>query len=165
MSLNNPNPHHGHASEYQASGFPFVAKTSVNADSNAARLVTISFPYVTRWVIINVHNGLGVIDGNINAALFGFGDYDADEGVKGDNAVNITTVRNIRMEVKCNKCFIRLPASKQDVFHIDVVAGLTNVQERDFPAVSSERYLSGVTTVTKRGDNATTFNVFTAAVD
>ena len=54
MALNYPNPSHNHAAEYQVSGFPFVAKTNVNVGDDDARVVTVSFPYVTRWVIVNL---------------------------------------------------------------------------------------------------------------
>ena len=47
--LHAPEPHHGMVSEYQVSGFPFVFYKSVGALSGD-KLVTITLPYVSRWI-------------------------------------------------------------------------------------------------------------------
>jgi hypothetical protein len=47
MSTNWPKPHHGHASEYQVSSWPFLTSSNVGTSP-----VEIRFPYVTRWVSV-----------------------------------------------------------------------------------------------------------------
>ena len=53
-TMNYAAPNHNSTAEYQSSGIPFVAqKGSVGTGVKT----TINFPYVTRWVMVNVYTG------------------------------------------------------------------------------------------------------------
>ena len=95
MSTNWPKPHHGHASEYQVSSWPFL--TSSNVGTSA---VEIRFPYVTRWVSV--------------AGPF---------------------------EVKCTSLWIK---GSDTSVAFSVAAGLTNVKDGDFPAITGSNGFAGV---------------------
>ena len=88
-SMNHPSPSHNNANEYIASGTPFVVTKQIENNATKYQLVTISFPYVTRWLMLNVFDGIiggtpapGTVEANVRV---GFGNYDADEGILGLN--------------------------------------------------------------------------------
>jgi len=117
MSLHHPRPHHGHASEYQVSGFPFVYQHG--ADMADLR---IEFPFVTQWICVTAPSG---------DAAISFKPSQSDEG--GD-AMRFVIPQNSMMvlPVKCVDLFV----DSNGQTDVTVMAGLTNVSRTDFPDIS-----------------------------
>jgi len=129
MSTNWPKPHHGHASEYQVSSWPFL--TSSNVGTSA---VEIRFPYVTRWVSVGCSTSTQTVS-------FGFSQL----GTSGTVTKNFFTVPNGVVagpfEVKCTSLWIK---GSDTSVAFSVAAGLTNVKDGDFPVVTGSNGFSGV---------------------
>ena len=118
-----PGPHHGMVSEYQQSGIPFCIYHAVGSETNA-RLVTITLPYVSRWIGMRVTQ-------TADTCQIGFGNYSSSKGVQGENYILPSLVNVMgRMEIKCKKIYVYVPANIDDCV-IQIVAGLTSI--RDFP--------------------------------
>lgn len=132
-----PKPHHGMVSEYQASGVPFVTSSQAN-EVGGTTPVSVTFPFVTRWVII--HN----TDKTAGDALrFGF----TSNGVKKSPDANYFLLNDgeitPRLEVKCSQIwFLADDGSKPASF--SVIAGLTNVPVDQFFVVSGSNGVGGV---------------------
>ena len=129
MSTNWPKPHHGHASEYQVSSWPFL--TSSNVGTSA---VEIRFPYVTRWVSVGCNTSMKTVS-------FGFSQL----GTNGTVTNNFFTVPNGVVagpfEVKCTSLWIK---GSDTSVAFSVAAGLTNVKDGDFPAITGSNGFAGV---------------------
>ena len=159
-TMNHTYAHHSSVSEYQASGIPF-AHTEVISSFTAAdtfvsghkdKLVTINFPYVTRWVLVQIHDGTttnGQYD-LVNTCRIGFGSANSNaEGVTAKNYVTTNITNTQRLELKCKKLYVWVPGNLEGTsVHIEVLAGLTSV--KDFPS-TDERHISGITSSTLNG--------------
>jgi len=171
-TMNHAYSHHMNANEYIASGMPFVhrasfLKAAYTEDGSSGNyfdeLITITFPYVTRWLMVQVHDGT-LTNGQydlINVARIGFGNYDTDEGIQGSNFVTTNITNQQRLELKCKKLYVWLPGTlqgSQDAY-IEVIAGLTNV--KDFPDQDT-RYVSGLTSSLKEGSTTASNGTVTA---
>ena len=180
-TMNHTFSHHSNANEYISSGMPFVLTQSV-ATSTSAQVVTIEFPYVTRWLMMNVYDGIHdgtPLPGTLETTVkVGFGNKDADEGVQ--MLVNVPDSSNKsgcfvsaylctrqRLELKCKKVYVQIPAST-GALSIEVIAGLTGV--KDFPSQDGA-HIAGVTSVNTEGSTTasngtvtgTTFTIATIA--
>ena len=97
-TMNHSFSHHSNSNEYISSGMPFVF-TQATEQSSSDQLVTIEFPYVTRWLMVNVYDGThedgDPLPGTLeNKVRVGFGNKDADEGVIGpENIERLCKVR------------------------------------------------------------------------
>ena len=117
MTLKHPRPHHGHASEYQVSGIPYV--TSSNAPGSGSDPYRIPFPRVTQFVTINV-----------------FGSHDVhvgftENGVKAPETANYFVVESgapaTTIPVRCKELWVR--SDNVAVSGVSVCAGLTGCPE------------------------------------
>ena len=131
MSINWAKPHHGHASEYQVHGFPYVTGTSTDEVATSASTI-ISFPYVTQFIQITCFD-------ESDGLLVAFSENGA-AGVPQQNAFFVppNTVYPV-LDIKCKEVFVRA-ASNTSGFTI--VAGLTNVT--DFPILSASNGFEGI---------------------
>ena len=161
-TMNHAYAHHSNVAEYQSSGIPFahteVISSFTSGDNTGYKdqLVTINFPYVTRWILVQIHDGTttnGQYD-LVNTCRIGFGSANSNsEGVADENYVTTNITNTQRLELKCKKLYVWVPGTLQGSnVHIEVLAGLTSV--KDFPS-TDERYLSGITSSTTNGQGVT----------
>ena len=139
-TMNHPTTHIGNTSEYMASGYPFIRTIAVagqtikDEDGNNQALadsdvIKVSFPYVTRWIIVKASNVTG------NAAI-GIGNLHMSFSEAG---AKLATVRfdvgfltsEQRLEVKCSELFFHL-TDASECTDIQIIAGLTNIPASDF---------------------------------
>ena len=171
-TMNHAYAHHSSVAEYQSSGIPFAhtevissfaAATGTSPGGHKDQLVTINFPYVTRWILVQIHDGTttnGQYD-LVNTCRIGFGSANTNsEGVTDENYVTTNITNTQRLELKCKKLYVWVPGNLEGTnVHIEVLAGLTSV--KDFPS-TDERYLSGITSSTTNGEGVT-FNIASAS--
>ena len=122
-----PEPHHGMVSEYQQSGFPFAFYKSVGGLSGD-KLITITLPYVSRWLKI-------FLAGTLSDVKVGFADYTTTKGIQGANYITGTASNqlfNTACEIKCKVILIHVPNATNDL-EINILGGLTNI--RQFPNI------------------------------
>ena len=139
-----PQPHLGHAPEYQVSGFPF-AYTIINDSNPDPQVETayadntvfeVSFPFVTRWVIVSAHKGNDrVIPDKCHIA---FNENGFDTG----NYVDSRFSGDIRLEMKLSKIYIRFTDSSA-IDHVEVLAGLTNISSGSMDSYHTTQNLAG----------------------
>lgn len=175
-TMNHAYSHHMNSSEYISSGTPFVHTQTIEDSGftgtgpHKDRMFTVTFPYVTRWLMIRVTepNGTAATDIKI-----GFGTANSNtEGVASTNYVTTAVTNGERLELKCKKLFFVQPGSDEGTgaHTVEIIAGLTNV--RDFPTTEA-RFISGITSSTKEGSTTasngtvtgTNFAVFSAQTD
>lgn len=132
-----PKPHHGMVSEYQASGVPFITSSQFN-EVGATTPVSVTFPFVTRWVV--VHNTDKTTGDYIR---WGF----TSNGVKSVPNANYMLLDGgeitPRLEVKCSQLWF-LADDNAKPASFSVVAGLTNVPIDQFFAVTGSNGVAGV---------------------
>jgi hypothetical protein len=131
MSTNWPKSHHGHAAEYQVSGWPFVATYSLTGSFQ------VGFPQSTQWV--QVQN----LDNSKNLRV-GF----TENGVNGTNYYLLrggTTAPAVSpvFHVKCKEMWFR-GDTITDSIKFSVAAGLTSVMPNDFPTLTGSDGFKGV---------------------
>jgi hypothetical protein len=154
--IETPYPDHNMASEYLASGVPFVFYKEVS-DPGENSIITITFPYVTRWVSISITNSA--------TTRLGFGDVSSTKGVQGSNYIlpaHLTAANGGPFELKCKRLKIYVPNGQAP--KISIIAGLTNV--RDFPPVETTADITGITqeaAVTKTATKAGTEAIYSIA--
>ena len=130
MSINWPKPHHGHASEYQVSSWPFV--TSSNVGTTASEF---KFTHVTRWIMVINETPSG---GTSKDVYFGF----TQNGANNSNHIHILSGQMVGpLEVKCGSIWVR---GSNATTPVSVAAGLTNIPLSDFPAITGSNGFSGV---------------------
>lgn len=167
-TMNHAYSHHMNSNEYIASGTPFV-HTQTIADSGWTagsggkykdRMFTVTFPYVTRWLMIRVTEPDGTTAATDIKIGFGIANSNT-EGVASTNYVTTAVTNGVRLELKCKKLYFVQPGSDQGegAHTVEIIAGLTNV--RDFP-VTTDRYISGITSSTKEGTTTTSNGTVTA---
>lgn len=135
MSLNWPKPNHNHASEYQVSGWPFV--TSSAANEVAGTPISVQFPFVTSWVeIFNTDGAVG------DTLRVGF----TQNGVNSNPSANYLVLSGGqgtgKLELRCKEIWFLKHGANPTSF--SVVAGLTNVDGSEFPAITGSNGFSGV---------------------
>lgn len=150
-TMNHVYSHHSNVSEYQASGIPWVHTETV-ADGDFTqdgagpnyfdKLVTINFPFVTRWLMVFVHEDQTAIP----TAKIGFGINGTSGGATSENYCSTGLTNQVRLELKSKKLYIILPGSLQGLhpngITVEVIAGLTGV--KDFPSTDAA-YIHGIT--------------------
>jgi len=129
MSVYNPGPSGlGSAGSYQVSGKPFVSGgIDVNAATSAGTPLEITFPSITRWIVIkNVDSTVGK-NVTIGASLNGLaGDNNfVVEYDKGDYRNNSSTPR---FELRLSKIYLTGSST-----NVDVIAGLTGISVNELP--------------------------------
>lgn len=126
-----PVPHHGMVSEYQSSGVPFVT-SSANSEVSTSP-IGVSFPFVSRWIMITNTGG--------SALRFGF----SSNGVSSVSSANYYILSGgqttERLELKCDKVFFR---QHNGPTSFSLIAGLTNVPINQFFAVTGSNGVTGV---------------------
>lgn len=126
---------HNHADEYMGSCLPYVTSSIVESSANDVHKIT--FPYVTRWVI--VHNSEA--GGTSKTIKFGF----TDNGVRGTETSNYFTLHSgeisPRLEVKCTEIFI---GAGHDDTEYSVIAGYTNIPKNRFLNLTGSEGFQGV---------------------
>ena len=141
MSISYAKPHHGHASEYQVSGFPYV--TSSQADEvGTSTPVVHRFPYVTQWIkVINTDAAatlyVGFTENGVKAAETGNRFALSKAGTAFDNPNSSTDI----LHVRCKELWF---LGADDACGFTIVAGLTNVQREDFPTLTGSAGFEGV---------------------
>lgn len=129
MSTNWPKPHHGHASEYQVSSWPFLTSSNVGTSP-----VEIRFPYVTRWVSVGCNTATETVSFGVTSA-----------GTTGTLTNNFFTVPAGVVagpfELKCTSIWIK---GSDTAVAFSLAAGLTNVRDGDFPAITGSNGFTGV---------------------
>ena len=130
-----PTPHHGMVSEYQASGVPFVTSSAANEVNSTP--VSVTFPFVTRWVqVFNTDSA------SAHTLRVGF----TSNGVSGVETANYIVLSGgqatARMELKCNQLWFLKHGSSATSF--SVVAGLTNIPQNQFFNVTGSNGVAGV---------------------
>jgi hypothetical protein len=136
--MNHTYSHHSNVSEYQSSGIPFVARVASVAMGTKK---TINFPFVTRWVMVNVYTTTDPSSLQ-NDATVAF----SDGGSAADVCVSAYLCARQRLEIKCKKLVVTTGASGTTT--IEVIAGLTGV--KDFPNQDAS-HVSGISSITKDG--------------
>ena len=144
-TMNHAYSHHSNTSEYLSSGVPFVYTSAViNTGGVGPFEKTISFPLVTRWVMVNIYSGANPTT-LVNTAQVGFSlAGDGCSGIADTCSVSAYLCSRQRLEIKCNQICIRLPGSGPTTVQIEVIAGLTGIKAADFPDMDA-LYVAGVT--------------------
>ena len=158
-TMNHAYSHHSNANEYLSSGVPFVYTSGViDASGVTATEKTISFPLVTRWVMVNVYSGANPAT-LVNKAQVGFSLVgDGCSGVADTCSVSAYLCARQRLEIKCNQICVHLPAASPATVQIEVIAGLTGIKGTDFPDMDSAN-VAGVTSKDKDGTTGTAGNL------
>lgn len=130
-----PAPHHGMVSEYQASGVPFVTSSATN--EVATTPVSVSFPFVTRW--IEVFNTDSTAADTIRVGFTSNG----VKNVPDANYLILSGGQNTgRLELKCNQLWFRQHGLSPTSFTL--IAGLTNVPQNQFFVMTGSNGVAGV---------------------
>lgn len=120
MTLQPPRSGPNNVAEYQASGLPWA--TSSNVTSAVWR---IDFPYVTNNISFHAHSGtirLGFTENGVN-------------GVNGQNYLLLQSGDAFpTLNVRCKTIFVR--SNTVATGTVSIFAGLTMIQERDFPVLT-----------------------------
>ena len=135
MSSNWTTPAHNFVPEYQQSSFPFVTSSAAN-EVNATP-INVSFPFVTRWVqVFNTDPVAG------DAIRIGF----TSAGVVGTPTANFLVLSGgqstERLELKCTGLWFQKHGANAGSFSL--VAGLTNIPNGNFPALTGSNGFGGV---------------------
>lgn len=141
-----PKPGIGAVAEYQVSGTPFVT-SSADGEVGSSAVVVVTFPSVTRWVMIN-NSGSSGIDAELKvgfttlgvqgkgavSASVAPGDYEANgtsknyfvipADVTAQNEHKSTTTG--MLEFKCKSLFLQ---SKSGTTGFNIIAGVTGIDD------------------------------------
>jgi hypothetical protein len=121
MSVYNiKSPGLGSVGSYQVSGKPFLSGSINVSTATAGPLgpLEISFPSVTRWIIINNHDTTNDVDVGFSKNGFDSNNFFTVSSDTNDRANMMTQ----RMELKVSKLYITGAATQ-----VDVIAGLTGI--------------------------------------
>ena len=132
MSINYPKPHHGSTAEYQCSGVPFVTGTHILADTSVVKIHT---PFVTRHFTIT---NSGTTDVRV-----GFTENGVNANPDANYFLVLGNTTTPRLEIKCQDIFVRKDAGT-DPSQVFLVAGLTNVTQDRFFAITGSNGVEGV---------------------
>jgi len=133
MSTNWPNLNHNYVPEYQQSVIPYVTSsfTTING------ITSVTFPYVTRWVVIS-NQGTSATRAASDNLAFGFSLTGSSGGNKFIVQAGQTTPR---IEVKCTTLFF---SGSSASVPFSILAGLTNIPAGSLPALSASNGVLGV---------------------
>jgi hypothetical protein len=118
MSVYNiKSPGLGSVGSYQVSGKPFVSG-SIDASAHTTGPLEISFPSVTRWVILTNHDTSNDVNVAFSENGFSTNNFFTVSSDTADRANMMTQ----RMELKVSRLYISGAATQ-----VDVIAGLTGI--------------------------------------
>ena len=143
-TMNHPTTHVGNTAEYLASGYPYLQTITLNdsvfdiPDENGVNrapadddVISITLPFVSRWLMIRGTNGSSMV--SPNKLFVGF----SEVGVKNKNKLDVAFLDGTSpMEVKCSKLYFFIKEIA-DVDTIHIAAGLTNIPSGDFVVETS----------------------------
>ena len=141
MAIQYPKPHHGHVSEYQVSGYPYVTSSAANEVGTSTPVVH-KFPYVTQWVkVINQDTAhtlyVGFTEAGVRASptanRFALSPQSGDY-----NNPNASTDM---IHVRCKELWF---LGADNACGFTIIAGLTNVKSGDFPTLTGSDGFQGV---------------------
>ena len=129
MSVYNPGPPGlGNVGSYQVSGKPFVSGgIDVNAATVGGTPLEITFPSITRWIVIK--NGDSTVNRDVNVGA-------SVNGLAGDNYFTVLYDRGNyknnsstpRFELRLSKIYLTGSST-----NVDVIAGLTGISINELP--------------------------------
>ena len=123
--FNYGSPGLGNVGSYQVSGKPFLSGgIDVNAATVAGTPLEISFPSVTRWIIVTNHDQNNDVD-----VAFSENGFDSNNffTVSEDGLDRANTMTQ-RMELKVTKIYLSGTSGQ-----VDVIAGLTGISSGSLP--------------------------------
>lgn len=139
-TMNHPHSHVGNTAEYMASGYPFIqtvkiASASYTRASDGSTIaledndiVKVSFPYVTRWVIVRATSGgSNVSQGDCFIGLTQTGMGISNVPCK----IDALFISGVRLEMKLSELYIEC-ADVSGITNVQIIAGLTNIPASDF---------------------------------
>ena len=151
-TMNHPHSHVGNTAEYMASGYPFMQTVKIDSASYARDtdgavtalddndIVKVSFPYVTRWVIVRATSGGGnVSQGDCFIGLTESGMGISDVPCK----IDALFISGVRLEMKLSELYIEC-ADVSGITNVQIIAGLTNIPADDFVIDTSANTNVGV---------------------
>ena len=165
-TMNHPTTHIGNTAEYMASGYPFITTIAVKGQTiadedgdgvvlNDSDIIKVTFPYVTRWIIVKATNLDGTASVPIGNLHMSFSEAGAKLATCRFDVGFLTSEQ--RLEVKCSELFFRLTDASACT-DIQIIAGLTNIPAGDFVVTTAAGTNVGVETpapVVTVHDNAT----------
>ena len=124
MPYNPGPPGLGHAGSYQVSGKPYLSGGINISTATMAGVgpLEISFPSVTRWVIVTNHDTSNDVDVAFSENGFGSNNFFTVSSDTNDRANMMTQ----RMELKVTSIFLSGSSTK-----VDVIAGLTGISNTE----------------------------------
>jgi len=139
-----PRPHHNYVPEYQMSGIPHVETRIITTQNDGGAIPVIAddckfeFDSVTRWIIIHNHSHAGANNnGNHIRVYFSRAEFDKAADLTNDTSKHYFVIdhdeTSLRLELKCKEVYIRPEQHDGNGFRVCVIAGLTNVDSKDFP--------------------------------
>jgi len=153
-TMNHPYTHVGNTAEYQSSGYPFFQTIAINntsypdADDTSTDIalddgdiISIEFPYVSRWIMMTAHSGNSKIPND--KVFVGMSETGVASGAS--SFVDLAFVDGVRLEMKASKLYFRLD-DVNAVEHIEVIAGLTGVPSSQFTVETSDGSNVGIET-------------------
>ena len=151
-TMNHTYSHVGNTAEYQSSGYPFFQTININnasypnADNTSSNItlgdgdiISVQFPYVTRWIMMTAHSGNSKI---ANDKAF-VGMSEAGVASTASSFVDLAFVDGVRLEMKASKLYFRL-ADVGAIAHIEIIAGLTGVPSSEFYVETSGQTNVGI---------------------
>lgn len=122
--FNYGSPGLGHAGSYQVSGKPYLSGGINVSTATMAGVgpLEISFPSVTRWVIVTNHDTSNDVDVAFSENGFGSNNFFTVSSDTNDRANMMTQ----RMELKVTSIFLSGSSTK-----VDVIAGLTGISNTE----------------------------------
>ena len=151
-TMNHSYSHVGNTAEYQSSGYPFFQTININgasyldADDNTTNIalndgdiISMQFPFVTRWIMMTAHSGNSKIANDV--AFVGMSE--AGVASTASSFVDVAFVDGVRLEMKASKLYFRL-ADVSAIEHIEIIAGLTGVPSSEFVVETSSNTNIGI---------------------
>lgn len=124
MAINHPKAGPNSVPAYQLSGIPFV--TASAGGEVKASAIEISFPYVTRFFVVQ--------NTSANPMRIGF----TADGVNADITANYMVLSGNdmtpRMEIRCKSLFFRRDGASDCSFSL--MAGLSTIESSEFPVLT-----------------------------
>ena len=126
---------------YQMSGVPYVtcsATTEVGCAVDGDQPVQVSFPQVTRFVVVNV---IGSEDLRVGFSSNGLKEpagsvTDGDETGRNYFVIDKDHTNSVRLEVRCTDMFFLGDGSTGTTTGFSVLAGLTGITSGQFPVLT-----------------------------
>ena len=151
-TMNHTYSHVGNTAEYQSSGYPFFQTININgasypdADNTASNItlgdgdiISLQFPFVTRWIMMTAHSGNSKIANDV--AFVGMSE--AGVASTASSFVDVAFVDGVRLEMKASKLYFRVQ-DVSSIEHIEIIAGLTGVPSSEFYVETSSQTNIGI---------------------